>query len=74
MCGVCVCVCVCVCVYACVHVCVFETKIKIWISKNVLDHLIIFPSEAIDCLVFNRSKLKLQPHVLDSLIGSQEGL
>ena len=54
-----------------------------WSAKSALDWLIV-PSEALDCLVFNESKVKLQPlfwslefcssGYLDPLISSQKSL
>ena len=42
------------------------TGIKVfWSTKCVLDCLRLFPSEALGCLVFCGSKVKLQLHVLD---------
>ena len=39
-----------------------------WLTKCLLDRLIILPSEALDHLIFNVSKIKLYLCILDSLI------
>ena len=45
----------------------FATRIKIFDRQKVFGCLIV-PSEALDRLIFNGSKVKLQPRILDPLI------
>ena len=61
---------------------VFAIVIKAFDRQKVCLIAWSFPSEALECLIFKRSKVELQPCVLDPLIiavfdpliGPQEGL